>query len=98
MCGCTRGGAEVGRSGQVTQTSGCGLAVHSSSGTVQKQRPVSTVVGRAVDGSGDRGWQRDQHDLVAFAVNSKDAMAVFFAEVGDVGPGGFEHSQPEQSK
>jgi hypothetical protein len=43
-----------------------------------------------VDGPADRWWQRDQDDLGAFAGDAQDAVAVFLAEVGDVGGSGLE--------
>ena len=43
----------------------------------------------------DGGRQRDQDDLGAFAAYPQHAMAVFLAEVGDAGAGGFEDPQAE---
>jgi hypothetical protein len=49
----------------------------------------------AVDGPPD-GWrERDQDDLGAFAAHAQDPVIVFLAEVGDVGPGGFEDPQAQ---
>ena len=53
---------------------------------------------RAVDGTADRGWQRNQDDLAALASHPKDPMPVFLAQVVDVGADGLEDPQPEQAK
>jgi hypothetical protein len=46
----------------------------------------------------DRWRQRDQHDLGAFAAHAQNPVAVFFAQAGDVSPGGFEDPQAEQAQ
>jgi hypothetical protein len=61
----------------------------SGAGAVEQDRPVDAISDGAVDGSSDRGWHRDEHDLVSFADDAQDAVAVFFAEVGDVEADGF---------
>jgi hypothetical protein len=76
----------------VTKASRGSLAIHSSTGPVQQERAGDPVAGCAVDGASHRGWQRDEHDLVAFAADPKDTVAVFFAEVGDVGASSFEYA------
>ena len=60
--------------------------------------PAVAVVDGAVDGAADGRWQRDEDDLVALAVHAQDAVAVVFAEVLDVGAGGLEDAQAEQSE
>jgi hypothetical protein len=50
---------------------------------------------RPVDGPPDGGWQ-DQDDLGALAAHQQHAVAAFFAQVGDVGTGGFENPQAKQ--
>ena len=40
--------------------------------------------------------QRDQDDLGALAADPQDAVAVFLAQVGDAGAGGFEDPQAQQ--
>jgi hypothetical protein len=52
----------------------------------------------AVDGPADRGRQRDQDHLGAFAADPQYRVSVFFAEVGDVGAGSFEDPQAEQAE
>jgi hypothetical protein len=42
--------------------------------------------------------QCDQDDFGAFAADAQHTVAVFFAEVGDVGPRGFEDPQTEQAQ
>ena len=51
-----------------------------------------------VDGPADCRRQRDQHDLVAFAADAQHPVAVLFAQVADVGAGGFEDPQPQQAE
>ena len=40
--------------------------------------------------------ERDQDDLGALAAHAQDAVAMFVAQVGDVGAGGFEDPQAQQ--
>ena len=49
-----------------------------------------------VDGPADRGWEGGQDDLAALAADPQHPVAVFLAEVGDVGAAGFEDPQAEQ--
>ena len=49
-----------------------------------------------VDGPPHGRGQWDQHDLGALAAHAQHPVAVLFAEVGDVGPGGFEDPQAEE--
>ena len=49
----------------------------------------------AVDGPGDCRGQRDQDDLAAFAADPQYPVAVFFAQVADIGAGGFEDPQAQ---
>jgi hypothetical protein len=52
----------------------------------------------AVDGPPD-GWrERYQDDLGAFAAHAQHPVTVFFTQIGDVGPGGFEDPQAQQAK
>jgi hypothetical protein len=76
--------------GQVFEPAGGGVAVHSGAEGVTQDRPVSAGVDGAVDRPGHRGWQRDEYDLAALAVDSQDTVAVFLAQVVDVGSAGFE--------
>ncbi len=55
---------------------------------------VRPVVARSI--ARDGGWEGDEDDLVALAVHPQDAVAVDFAEVFEVGAGGFEDPQPQQ--
>ena len=74
------------------------MTVHAGAGGAAQHRPGGTVADGPVDRPPDRGWQRDQHDLVALAVHSQDAVAVSLTEFLDVGTGGLEDPQPEQSE
>ena len=51
-----------------------------------------------VESAADRRREWDEDGLAAFAEDAQDAVAVFFAEVGDVQAGGFEDPQTEQSE
>jgi hypothetical protein len=77
---------------------GGGVPVHPGVAAVAQDRSAGAVGEGAVDGPAGRGRQRDQHDLAAFAAHAQDPVAVFLAEVGDVGAGGFEDPQAEQSE
>jgi hypothetical protein len=65
---------------------------------VAQDRPVGAAVDGSVDGSGHRGWQRDEHDLAALAAHPQHSVAVLLAEVVDARPAGFEDPQSEQSE
>ena len=65
---------------------------------LQQDRPGGPLADGAVDGAADRGWQRDEDDLVALAADPQHAVAVLLAEVVDVGAGGLEDPQAEQSE
>jgi len=60
--------------------------------------PSVAVVGGTFDRPGYCWRQRDQNDLAAFAPHAQDAVAVLFAEVGDVRPARFEDPQSEQAE
>ena len=86
------------REGQMSQPAGGGVAVHSSAERVAQDRTVGAVVGGTFDCPGYCWRQRDQNDLAAFAPHAQDAVAVLFAEVGDVRPARFEDPQSEQAE
>jgi len=81
--------------GEAPQAPGGGVAVHPGTAGVQQDRPAGAGADCLVDGASDSGWQRDEDDLGAFAAYTRYPVAVFFAEVGDVGGGGFEDPQAE---
>jgi hypothetical protein len=54
--------------------------------------------GRPVDGPADRGRQRDQDHLGAFAAYAQHPVAVFLAEIADVRAGCLEDPQAEQAE
>jgi len=83
---------------ETLQAAGGGVAVHPGTAAVEQDRPAGAGADRAVDGPPD-GWrERDQDDLGAFAAHAQHPVAVFFAEVGDVGASGFEDPQAEQAE
>jgi len=57
---------------------------------VQQDRPPDSGAYCPVDGPADRWRQRDQDNLGTFAAYPHHPVTVFFAEVTDVGAGGFE--------
>jgi hypothetical protein len=74
---------------QLAKATGCGVALHPSSFTVAQDRAFNSSRDSAVDRAGDSGWHWHEYDLGALAEDAGDAVAVFFAEVVDVQPGGF---------
>ena len=82
----------------MVQPAGGGVPVHPGAAAVAQDRAGVAVADGAVDGAGDGWWQRDEDDLAAFAEDAQDAVAVFLAEVVDVGAGGFEDPQAEQAE
>jgi len=96
MCGCALAIRAPAASARHPQAAGGGVAVHPGTAAVEQDRPAGAGADCPVDGPRDRWRQRDQRDLGAFAAHAQHAVAVFFAEVGDVGGGGFEDSQAEQ--
>jgi hypothetical protein len=71
------------------------VAVHPGAAAVEQDRPTAADACRTVDGPADGWWQWNPDDLGAFAAHAQHPVAVFFAEVGDVGGGGFEDPQAE---
>jgi hypothetical protein len=82
--------------GEVAQAAGGGVSVHPGAAAVEQDRPAGPARGGAVDGPADRRRQLDQDDLGALAADAQDAVAVFLAQVGDVGAGGYEDPQAQQ--
>jgi hypothetical protein len=60
--------------------------------------PAGAGSGGPVDGPRDRWRQRDQDGLGSFAAHAQHPVVVPFAEVGDVGAGGFEDPQAQQAE
>ena len=89
---------QAGDLGEAPQPPGGGMAVHPGAAAVEQERPVVPAAACPVDGPAD-GWrQRDLDHFAAFAAHAQHPVAVFFAEVGDVGAGGFEDPQAEQAE
>jgi hypothetical protein len=78
------------RLGEPTKPTGRRVPVHPRPAAVEQDRPAYPVGDGGVDRSSDRWRERHQCYPVAFAVHPQDAVAVFFAKVGDVAAGGFE--------
>jgi hypothetical protein len=64
---------------------------------IEQDRTAVPQAGCPVDGPADRWRQRDLNHLAALAAHAQHPVAVFFAEVGDVGAGGFEDRKPSRS-
>ena len=92
------GDLDPGGPGEVAQAAGGRVPVHPGAAGVQQDRPADPGGYRPVDGPADRWRQRDQDDLGALAAHAQDPVAVFFAEVGDVGAGGLEDPQAQQAE
>jgi hypothetical protein len=92
------GDLDAGGFGKPVQAAGGRVPVHPGAAGVQQDRPADPGSYRPVDGPADRGRQRDQDDLGALAAYAQDPVAVFLAEVGDVGAGGLENPQAEQAE
>ena len=92
------GQPDAGDERELAKPPGRCVPVHPEAALVEQQRPGGAVAGGEVDGAADRGWQRDQHDLAALAVDPYDAVAVFLAEVIEADAGCLEHPQPEQAE
>jgi hypothetical protein len=84
--------------GEAPQAPGGGVAVHPGAAAVEQDRPALPCAGRPVDRPAYRWWQWDQDHLGAFAAHAQHPVTVLLADVGDVGPGGFEDPQAEQSE
>ena len=84
--------------GEASQPPGGNVAIHPGTAVVEQDRAVRTGADRLVDGPADGWWQRDQDDLGAFPAYAQHPVAVLFAKVGDVRPGGFEDPQAEQAE
>ena len=83
--------------GEVAQAAGGGMPVHPGAAPIEQDRSAGPVgYGPVGYGPADRRGQRDQDDLGALAAHPQDPVAVFFAQVGDVGAGGFEDPQAQQ--
>ena len=52
----------------------------------------------AVDSPPDRWRERKEDDSGALAAHAEHPVAVLFAEVGNISPGGFEDPQAEQAE
>jgi hypothetical protein len=83
------------RLSQRAQTAGGGVPVHAGAAGVEQDRTSGPVADRLVEGSADRRRKGHQDGLASFPEDAQDAVAVLFAEVGDVEPGGFEDPQAE---
>jgi len=96
MCRVRPGDPDACRFSLAPQAAGGQVAVHPGAAAVEQDRGAGTGADRAVEGAADCWRERDQDDLGAFAAHPQHSVAVFCAEVGDVGCAGFEDPQTEQ--
>ena len=82
--------------GEPAQAAGGGVAVHPRPAAVKQAGSADAVSDGPVNGAPDRGRQRDQNNLAALPAHTQYPVAVFFAQVGDVGSGGLEDAQAKQ--
>jgi hypothetical protein len=88
----------AGSLGEAAEASSGGVPVHPRSSRVDQDRPGRPGLDGAVDRPADRRRKRHEHEFGALADDAGDAVAVFLAEVGDVGAGGLEDAQTEQAE
>jgi hypothetical protein len=74
------------------------VSVHAGSGSAAQDRAVHAGRDCSLQCSSDRGWERDEGDLVALTVDAEHSVSVGFTEVFDVGAGGFEDPKAEESE
>ena len=74
------------------------MAVHPDAAAVEQGRAAVPAADRPVDGPAD-GWrQRDLDHLCALPAHAQHSVAMFFADIGDVGASGFEDPQAQQAE
>jgi hypothetical protein len=81
---------------EVPQAAGSCVTVHPGAAAVEQDRPARADSSSPFDSPFHCGRQRDQDDLGALAAHAQHPVAMFFAEVTDVGASGFEDPQAEQ--
>jgi hypothetical protein len=81
----------LGSPGELVQAVGSCVPVHPGTAAVEQDRSARAGSGCPAD----CGRQRDQDDLGALAAYAQDPVAVFLAEVGNVGAGDLEDPQAE---
>jgi hypothetical protein len=81
---------------EVPQAAGRCVTVHPRAAAIGQDRPAGTDSSSPVDSPSHCGRQRDQYDLGALAAHAQHPVAMFLAEVSDVGASGFEDPQAEQ--
>jgi len=74
------------------------VPVHPRVPGVEQDRPGGASVDRTVDRTADSRRQRHQNDPGALADNPQHPVAVFLAEISDIGAGRLEDAQPQQSQ
>ena len=72
------------------------MTVHLGAAAVEQDRPAGAAADGLVDGPADRGRQRDQDNLGAFAAHTQHPLAVLFTQVCDASSGGLKDAQAKQ--
>jgi hypothetical protein len=90
MCGCIFGIRSSAVLARCLSRRVAACRFHPDAAGIAQDRAVGTLVDGAVDRSGHRRRQWPEDDLATLATDLEDAVAVFFADVGDVGAAGFE--------
>lgn len=81
---------------QCTEAAGRTVPIHPASSPAPQDRAASASVDRPVERPAHCRRQRNKRDLVAFALDSQDAVTVDLLQCLDVGAGGLEDTQPEK--
>ena len=89
--------ADASVGGEVTQPPRGGVPVHAGTALVEQQRAGEALASGAVHRAAHRGWQRDEDDLATLVADPQHPVAVFLAQVVDVGADGLEDPQAEQA-
>jgi hypothetical protein len=79
---------------EVPQAAGSRVTVHPGAAAIEQDGPARADSGSPVNGPPYCWRQRDQDDLGALAAHAQHPVAMFLAEVTDVGASSFEDPQP----
>jgi len=91
-------GGDAGGVSELAQSSCGAVAGHSCTAPVAEDRTVGLLANGAVDRSSHGGWKWDRGELVALPADGQDAVWPWTSPVADIGTGGFEDAQAEESE
>jgi len=89
---------DTGGHGQAHEPAGRCVPVRPCTEGVTQKRASIAVAGCSVDRPGHCRRERNEDDLASLASDPQNPVAVFLAEVADVGAAGFEDPQPEETE